>query len=103
MQFNTSHSSLRPFGWCFILLSIALAAGCGGGGGSGGGGSGSSGSGPTIIAPTAPTTSLSAEPTSIERARAIAAAAAIQDADNQARKAALQEFGAGVFGESTFQ
>ena len=51
MQSNTSHRSLRSFGWCFILLSIVLAAGCGGGGGSGG----SSGGGPTIIAPTAPT------------------------------------------------
>jgi len=54
MQSNTSHRSLRSFGWCFILLSIILTAGCGGGGGGGGGGgsSGSSGSGPTIIAPT---------------------------------------------------
>jgi hypothetical protein len=50
MKSITSRSLLRPFGWCFILLSIVLAAGCGGGGGSSGSGGGGGG-GPTI-APT---------------------------------------------------
>jgi len=35
MQSNKSHRSLRPFGCCFVLLSLVLAAGCGGGGGGG--------------------------------------------------------------------
>jgi hypothetical protein len=38
-----------------------------------------------------------------ERAAAIAAAAALQNAENQAQEAALQKFGTGVFGQSTFQ
>ena len=32
MESITSRSLLRPFGWCFVLLSLVLAAGCGGGG-----------------------------------------------------------------------
>lgn len=38
-----------------------------------------------------------------ERVAAIAAAAALQDAENQAQEAALQNFGTGEFGKSTFQ
>jgi len=36
MKSTTSRIPLRPFGWCFILLSLVLVAGCGGGGGSSG-------------------------------------------------------------------
>ena len=56
MKSTTSRIPLRPFGWCFILLSLVLAAGCGGGGGGGGssgsGGGGSSGGGSTTTTPT---------------------------------------------------
>jgi uncharacterized lipoprotein YehR (DUF1307 family) len=38
-----------------------------------------------------------------EQATALAAAAALQDAANQAQQSALQKFGTGKFGQSTFQ
>ena len=38
-----------------------------------------------------------------EQASALAAAAALQDAANQAQQTALQKFGTGKFGQSTFQ
>ncbi|MEE2684328.1 MAG: hypothetical protein VYC50_04415 [Pseudomonadota bacterium] len=38
-----------------------------------------------------------------EQAKALAAAAALQDASNQAQQIALQKFGTGQFGQSTFQ
>jgi hypothetical protein len=56
MHSNISHRSLRPFGWCFILLSIVLAAGCGGGGGSGGSGGSSGGSSVSLPTNAAPMT-----------------------------------------------
>ena len=41
--------------------------------------------------------------TAEEQASALAAAAALQDAINQAQQTALQKFGTGKFGQSTFQ
>ena len=38
-----------------------------------------------------------------EQASALAASAALQDAANQAQQTALQKFGTGKFGQSTFQ
>ena len=38
-----------------------------------------------------------------EQAVALAAAATLQDAANQAQQTALQKFGTGKFGQSTFQ
>ena len=43
---NTSHSSLRPLGWYFVVLCMSLSIGCGGGGG---GATGSSGDGSSAL------------------------------------------------------
>ena len=44
---STSHSSLRPLGWCFVVLCVSLSIGCGGGGG--GGATASSGDGSSAL------------------------------------------------------